>query len=125
MALIGTFGVLAGMLFLYTTGIIRVGPFFKRALFSMMIGILLASVVLFILGLTGSSAFEGFYIAVVLISVVVSSLYLLVDFDRITHYVQSNAPKEYEWSLSLGLVVTIVWVYIELLRLFAILASKD
>ena len=124
MALVGTFGVLAGMLFLYSTGIIKVGPFFRRLMFSILIGLLLSSVVLIILALTGAAVFYDFYVAIVVISVIVSSLFLLIDFDRITHFVQSGAPKEFEWSMSLGLAVTLVWIYIELLRLLIILAGR-
>jgi uncharacterized YccA/Bax inhibitor family protein len=124
MALVGTFGVLAGMLFLYSTGIVRVGPFFKRLMFSMLIGLIISSIVLLILSLAGATIFYNFYILIVLISVVVSSLFLLIDFDRITMYVESNAPKEYEWSMALGLAVTIVWIYIEILRLLVILMGR-
>jgi len=126
MALLGTFGVLAGMLFLYSTGIIRVGPFFRRLMFSMLIGLLFSGLILFVLAITGVAreSFYDFYVAIVVISVIVSSLFLLIDFDTITNYVDGGAPKELEWALSLGLVVTIVWIYIELLRLFAILANR-
>jgi len=126
MALLGTFGVMAGMLFLYTTGIIRVGAFFRRLMFSMLIGLIGASLLLLLLYLFGVSwmVFDGLYIGIVLISVVVSSLYLLIDFDNITNYVSAGAPKQLEWTLALGLVVTIVWLYVELLRLIAILNRK-
>lgn len=127
MALLGTFGVLGGMLFLYSTGLIRVGPFFRRVMFSMLLGLVFTSLILLVLSLTGVSwmAFEGLYLGIVVISVVVSSLYLLIDFDNITNYVQAGAPRQSEWMLALGLVVTIVWLYVELLRLFAILANRD
>jgi uncharacterized YccA/Bax inhibitor family protein len=127
MALVGTFGVLAGMLFLYVTGIIRVGSFFRKFMFSMVIGLVISSILFFIVSMVSSTGFEGLYslyVGIVVVSVIISSLYLLVDFDRISHYVQSDAPKEYEWSLALGLAVTIVWVYIELLRLIVILSNR-
>ena len=123
-ALVGTFGVLAGMLFLYATGVIRVGPFFRRLMFAMLIGLILSSFALLIMYFTNVVIFENFYVIIVLVSVVISSLFLLIDFDNITHYVQSGAGKEYEWSLALGLCVTIVWIYIELLRLLIILANR-
>lgn len=127
-ALVGTFGVLAGMLFLYSAGLIRVGNFFRKLLFSALIGLIFVSLIMVVLSLTSLISFEGFYsmyIGIVVISVIISSLYLLVDFDNITRYVEANAPKEAEWGLALGLVVTIVWLYIELLRLIAIIASRD
>lgn len=128
MALIGTFGVLAGMLFLYSTGLIRVGNFFRKLMFSALMGLLLVSIVLVVLSFTGLFAFSAFndiYFAVIILSVIISSLYLLVDFDTISRFVEANAPRETEWSLALGLVVTIVWVYVELLRLIAVIASRD
>jgi len=125
MALVGTFGVLGAMLFLYATGAIRVGNFFRKLMMSMLFGVVFASVILLIISFTGSfETFYTLYIGIVAISVVLSSLFLLMDFDRISRYVQDGAPKSTEWSLSLGLVVTIVWLYIELLRLLAILTNR-
>ncbi len=126
MALIGTFGVLGGMLFLYATGVIRVGAFFRKLMFSMLMGIVFSSLILLILMFTGVSfeSFYSLYVGIVIISVVISSLYLLIDFDNITRYVQAGAPKQTEWSLALGLVVTIIWLYIELLRLLAIISNR-
>ncbi|MCF7925477.1 MAG: Bax inhibitor-1/YccA family protein, partial [Candidatus Izimaplasma sp.] len=126
MALMGTFGVLGGMLFLYSTGIIRVGNFFKKFMISALIGLIFASLLLFILSFSGIAAatFETLYVGIVVLSVIISSLFLLYDFNMITEFVDAGAPKAMEWSLALGLVVTIVWLYLELLRLFAIIAGK-
>ncbi len=127
-ALVGTFGVLAGMLFLYSTGLIRVGNFFRRLMMSALIGLIFVSIVMVILNLTNVISLAGnyeLYLGIAVFSTILSSLFLLVDFDRITNYVEANAPKESEWSLALGLVVTIVWIYVELLRLVAIITSRD
>ena len=125
-ALIATFGVLGGMLFLYSTGIIRVGSFFRKLMFSMLIGLILSSLVLLALSFSGIAfeTFYSFYVGIVVVSVIVSSLYLLVDFDNISRMVEAGAPKNREWSLGLGLVVTLVWLYIEMLRLLMIIANK-
>lgn len=127
-ALTVTFGVVFAMLFLYRSGIIRVGPFFRRLMTSMLFGLIFSSLFLFIIvmisgGFTGVTF--GLYTGIVVISVIIATFYLLIDFDNITQLVESGASKEYEWSLSLGLAVTIVWLYIEILRLLAILASRD
>ncbi len=124
-ALIGTFGVLFGMLLLYATGIIVVGDFFRRLMYSLLMGLVFTSFVLIIFAIFGGAISENLYFGIVLISVVVSSLYLLMDFDNVSNLVNMGAPKNYEWMLSLGLVVTIVWLYIELLRLLAIFARRD
>ena len=127
MALLATFGVLAGMLFLYSTGIIRVGNFFRRTMFSILIGLIFAGIILmfmFMFGGIDTQAGYTLYISIVVLSVIISSLYLLIDFDNISNLVDAGAGKEYEWMLALGLVVTIVWLYIELLRLLAILSRR-
>ncbi len=126
MALMGTFGVLAGMLFLYSTGIIRVGNFFKKAMISALVGLIFASILLMILYFAGIAmqTFQTLYLGIVVLSVIISSLFLLYDFKMVTEFVDAGAPKEMEWSLALGLVVTIVWLYLELLRLFAIIAGR-
>jgi uncharacterized YccA/Bax inhibitor family protein len=125
MALTGTIGVFFGMLFLYSTGIIVVGNFMRRFLYSMLMGLFLTSIILVLFSAFGSPINENLYFGIVVISVIVSSLYLLIDFDNVTRLVDEGASKKYEWSLSLGLVVTIVWLYVELLRLFAIFARRD
>ncbi len=127
MALLATFGVLFGMLFLFRTGLIRVGTGFRRFLASAIFGILIAIVLMIFMSFTGlldTHAGYSFYVTIILFSVVISSLYLLVDFDNVTNLVESGAGKEYEWSLSLGLVVTIVWLYVELLRLIYIIQRR-
>ena len=127
MALMGTFGVLAGMLFLYSTGIIRVGDMFRKIMFSMLMGLVFSSIFILFYAIFGgafSGGFYSFYVGIVVLSVIISSLYLLVDFDNITRYVQAGVPKNMEWSLALGLVVTIIWLYIELLRFIAIIMDR-
>jgi len=122
-AVFGTFGVMFGMLFLFNTGIIRVGNRFKKFLFSALIGIIIASLFMFIgsiFGLLDTSGGFALYTGISVLSAIIASLYLIADFDDIKRMVESGAPKEYEWTLSLGLIVTLVWLYIELLRLIAI-----
>lgn len=126
-ALTATFGVLGVMLFLYSTGLVRVGPFFKRLMMSVLFGLIGASLLLMVVSLMQGGFTDGLYslyILIVVVSVVASALFLLIDFDNITRIVEAGAGKEYEWSLALGLTVTIVWLYIELLRLFAIIARR-
>lgn len=125
MAIVATSGVLFGMLFLYSSGIIRVGGFFRRLMLSMLIGILISSLFLMIASFfIEFTAMYSLYVIIIAVSTVVSALYLLVDFDNISHYIQSGAPREYEWGLALGLVVTLVWLYINLLRLIAIIMDR-
>lgn len=127
MALLATFGVLTGMLLLYSTGLIRVGSGFRQFMFSALMGIIFATFIMIIISLFGgfdTRAGYSFYVTIVLASVVISSLYLLVDFKNITELVNAGAGKEYEWGLALGLVVTIIWLYVELLRLILIITGR-
>lgn len=122
-AILGTLGVLAGMLFLYSTGIIRIGSKGKKFMVSALVGLIVASIFLMIgsaFGALDTSAGYGIYVGISILSAVLASFFLLYDFDNITNMVESGAPKEYEWTLALGLVVTLVWLYIEILRLVAI-----
>ncbi|MCF7927397.1 MAG: Bax inhibitor-1/YccA family protein [Candidatus Izimaplasma sp.] len=125
-AILSTFGVVSIMLLLYKTGIIRVGPFFRRFLMTALFGLIGASLLLFVLSIFGGlgGAFYAFYVVIVVVSVIIASLFLLMDFDNITKAVEHSVDKRFEWTLALGLVVTIVWLYIEILRLLMILNSN-
>lgn len=123
LAVLGTLGVLSAMLLLYSTGIIRVGSRFRKFMFSALIGIIFASVLIFVssfFGALDTSAGYGIYVGISVVSAIIASLFLLVDFDNITNMVESGVPKNMEWTLALGLVVTLVWLYIEILRLISI-----
>lgn len=125
-AMAGTFGSLFVMLILYSTRIIRVGQGFKNFILTALGAVFFFMIVGVIMWLaTGSAYFySNFYLAVVVFSLIISVLFLLYDFNRIENYVSGNAGKEHEWSLSLGLITTIVWIYIEILRLILILSRK-
>jgi uncharacterized YccA/Bax inhibitor family protein len=125
-ALMATFGVLFVMLFLYTTGVIRVGNYFRRFMRTSLISFLVISLIMVGLSFTsiGVGIFNSMYLMIAVIGVILASLYLLMDFDQITRYVDGGAPKQTEWALSLGLVVSLVWLYVELLRIIAIIASR-
>ena len=126
-ALSGTFVTMFVMLILYSTRIVKVSSGFVNFLFTSLISIIVISLLFVLLSLTGifsSSVGMGLYTTIVIVSVVISSLYLLYDFKRINEYVDSGASKEIEWSLGLGLMVTLVWLYIELLRLALIVMRK-
>jgi uncharacterized YccA/Bax inhibitor family protein len=60
-----------------------------------------------------------------LVIVGVAAFNLLLDFDFVERGVAAGAPKQVEWYAAFGLLVTIIWLYIELLRLLAILSGRD
>lgn len=129
-ALISTVSVLLIMLVLYSTGIIRVGSFFKKFMMSALIGILISQLFIFILGMFSPSIRTLFYgngnlsILISIIMIIVASLMILFDLNRITEVVENRLDKRYEWTAAFGLLITLVWLYMEFLRLFAKIASR-
>ena len=127
-AILGTIGVFAGMLFVYKTGVIRVTPKFTRIVTGCIIGVAvlaLGNLLLFIF--TGMSPLrDGGPIAIIfsLVCIVLGSLSFLTDFDTADKLVRMGAPAKMAWGVALGLAVTLVWLYTEILRLLSIL-SRD
>jgi uncharacterized YccA/Bax inhibitor family protein len=64
-------------------------------------------------------------IGISLLIIAVASLNLILDFDQFEKGEQMQAPKHYEWLAALGLMVTLVWLYIEILRLVAMFSGRD
>ncbi len=125
-ALAGTIGVFVGMLVVYRTGAIRVTPKFTRILIGCIFGILAVVVVNLLASLiAGRPDFFGLYsggpIAIVfsLVCIVLAALSFLSDFDSVDHAVRAGVPADYAWGLALGLAVTLVWLYTEILRLLS------
>lgn len=129
-ALFSTIAVFGVMTVLYATGVIRVGGFFKRFMISALIGIVFSQLIIFIISLFSpaiSYLFYGNNLFSVLIScimVVFASLFILMDLDRMTEIVRSGMDKKYEWMAAFGLLVTLIWLYMEFLRLFGKIASR-
>ncbi len=119
-----TFGVFFALLAAYQTGLVRPSEKFKMGLIAATGGIALVylvSMVLRIFGVQmpfiyGSGAFSiGFSVVVVIIA----ALNLVLDFEFIEEGAASRAPKYMEWYGAFGLLVTLVWLYLEILRLLA------
>jgi len=125
-----TFGTLAALLGAYKTGLIVASDKFKRGIVAATGGIALVYVATLILGffhvqvpfIYGSSPISiGFSIVVVIIA----ALNLVIDFDFIEQGAECGAPKYLEWYAAFGLLVTLVWLYLEILRLLSKLSRKD
>lgn len=128
-AVIGTISVFAVSLFLFRSGKVRVTPKFTRWLMFALIGYALFSLVNFVLMLTGVMGGDfglrngpiGVIIGIVAVGLAAASL--IVDFDSIKRGVEAGAPAKMAWSAAFGLLVTLIWLYLELLRLAAIISS--
>jgi len=117
------------MLFLYRAGIIKVSDKFRMGVFAATGGIALMYLLNFVLGFLDMSflSFDGVLMAmsISLVVVIVAALNLVLDFDFIDKAAAARAPKYMEWFAAFGLMVTLVWLYLELLRLLAMLSGRD
>lgn len=125
-----TFGTFFAMLFLYKSRIIKVTEKFRMGVFAATGGIAIVYFMSFIMGLFGVRM--GFLygnsllsIGISLFVVVIAALNLVLDFEFIEKGSKANLPKYMEWYGSFGLLVTLVWLYLEILRLLSKIASRD
>jgi uncharacterized YccA/Bax inhibitor family protein len=129
-AIFATLGVLVAMVLIYHTRIIKVTPGFKSVLSTALFGIAIFYLITMVLSffsihvplVYGNSLWSiGFSVVVC----GVAAFYLLVDFDAIETLAQDNAPKYMEWYSAMSLLITLVWLYLEILRLFSKMRSRD
>ncbi len=125
-----TFGTLAALLAAYASGLIKATENFKLGIVAATGGICLVYVASFVLGLFGiaipmihQSGLVGIGFSAFV--VVIAALNLVLDFDFIENGVRQGAPKYMEWYGGFGLLVTLVWLYIEMLHLLSKLRSRD
>jgi uncharacterized YccA/Bax inhibitor family protein len=118
------------MFLLYYFRVIQATPVFKRVIIIATAGIAIFYLISFVLRLFGilmpylhDSSMIG--IGISLFIVAIAALNLILDFDRIEQGAAHGAPKYFEWYSAFGLMVTIIWLYLEMLRLLSKLASRD
>ncbi len=125
-----TFGVLFAMLMLYRAGIIKPTKKFRAGVLAATGGVALVYFVTIIANLFGANLtfmYESspLGIGISLVIVVIAALNLILDFDFIEKGSQMGLNKNMEWYAAFGLMVTLVWLYIEILRLLALFAGRD
>ena len=125
-----TFGTLFALLMAYRSGLIKATENFKLGVTAATGGICLLYLISFVLSFFGTgipyihqSGLIG--IGFSMFVVVIAALNLVLDFDFIENASESNAPKYMEWYGAFGLLVTLVWLYIEILRLLSKLYSRN
>jgi len=134
-AVTGTVMVALGVLVVYKTGAVRVTPRFTKVLFASTLGVFGLMIVNGIasifhaggLGLRdGNAGGSHFGLAVIfsLICIVVAAMNLVMDFDMVEQSVRRGVDERYGWYLTFGLLVTIVWLYLEILRLLSYLRDN-
>ena len=123
-----TFGV---MLTLYLTGVIKVTKRFTRVLMVAAVSYIvlaLASLVAAMFGVGGGWGFygvDGIGIIISIAGVAIASFFLALDFEAIKQGVAMGLPERESWRMAFGLLITLVWIYLEFLRMFAILSGRD
>jgi uncharacterized YccA/Bax inhibitor family protein len=128
-AVIGTIAAFAGVLFMYRSGRLRATPQFTRAVMGAAIGYFILGFVSIIASFFGVGKGYGFYgvsglgLLLAVAGVALASFFLVLDFDQIEKGVAAGVPEKESWRASFGLMVTIVWIYLEVLRLLSILRN--
>jgi len=123
-AILGVVGVFIGMLVVYKTGAIRVTPKFTRWVVGALFGAVALMIVNLIVGLFTHSAGplrDGGPMAIVfsLVMIGIAAFSFLIDFDQADQAIRAGAPEKAAWGIALGLTVTLVWLYLEILRLLS------
>jgi len=132
-AVVGTFGVFLTMAALYKFKVIRATPRFARGVIGAMFGIFAVIMVNWILslfhvntGLRGDASGHASWLAIgfSLVVIVVAALTFILDFDQIERGVRAGAPRSTAWTCAFGLLVGLIWVYLEVLRLIGYLRER-
>ena len=126
-----TVGILLSLLFAYRSGLIKPTENFKLGIFAATGGIAIVYIINMVMGFFGSSMgvmqidnASPMSIGFSVVVVVIAALNLVLDFDFIEEGAESGAPKYMEWYGAFGLLVTLIWLYLEILRLLAKLNSR-
>lgn len=125
-AVIGTLAVFAVTLFLFRSGKVRTSPKMTKIVLIAMGGYLVFSLVNVVLMVTGAvtdpwglrNGWIG--IAIGLLAVFLAAYSLVMDFETIKRGVEARVPERYSWAAAFGLTVTLIWLYLEILRIIAI-----
>jgi uncharacterized YccA/Bax inhibitor family protein len=128
-AVLATLSVFAGMLLAYKTGIIKVTEKFRRIVTMAVIGYVIFGLINLVYALASGNSFGlggsgPLGIGISLFAIGLASAMLALDFDSIDRAIAAGAPEKYSWLLAHGLIVTLVWLYLEILRLLGRLRSN-
>lgn len=124
-AVLGTGACFAGVLVAYRSGLIKATPRFKKVLLSAMLGIFVLYSINLVMGLFGGGGLPvindstGLGIAFSVVVVTIAALSFVLDFELVEEGIRGGAPERFAWKAAFGLVVGLVWLYLELLRLLS------
>jgi uncharacterized YccA/Bax inhibitor family protein len=128
-AVVATFGVFFLMAILYRAKLIRATPKFTRALIAIMGGLFAVMLINFVLAMfdvnTGLRDNGPIGYIFSLVCIVVASLSFILNFNEIEEGVRMGLPQRYSWTAAFGILVGLVWLYLEILRLLSFLQGDD
>jgi uncharacterized YccA/Bax inhibitor family protein len=126
-AILVTISAFAAMLFAYKSGRIRVTPKFTKVLMTALLGYFVLAMVSLVGSFFGASLYSigGFGLILAAGGMVLAAFFLILDFDQIQNSINAGVPQTESWRAAFGLMVTIVWLYMEVLRLLSILRGND
>ena len=128
-ALTGTVMVAAGVLFVYKIGAIRVTPRFTRIVVAATIGafgLMVVNLIAYLFHPGGLGLRDGGSIAILfsLLCIGLAAMNLVIDFDMIEQGIRRGADEKFAWYASFGLMVTLIWLYFEILRLLGFVRNN-
>ena len=128
-AVVASFGVFFLMAMIYKARIIRATPRFTRIMISVMVGLFAVMLINLVLALFGVNTHlrDGSPLAIgfSLVAIVVASLSFVLNFHEIEEGVRMGLPQRYSWTAAFGIVVGLVWLYLEILRLLSYFQGDD
>ncbi len=128
-AVMGTLAVVLGVAVLYLTGLVKVTNRFYRILMLFAIGFIFTMLICFVLqfftAFSGLFSNIGVYLLVSSASLLLASLFLMADMEQIKRIVESGQPKQYEWMVAFGITYTVIWIYLQVLRIVAVIAARN
>ena len=130
LALVMTVAIFFAASILYTTGVIKVTNKLRTFLFVSLLGMLLGSLVIGIMSIFSPGIalfFDSFEISLVVsvIFIVLAGIYVTMSLDNANRIAEGGFSKEYEWYAAYGILINIVWLFLEVFRLLLILASQN
>jgi uncharacterized YccA/Bax inhibitor family protein len=130
-AVLGTLVAFGVMLFLYTSRIIKVNGTFMKVMMVALVSYLVIALASLVAALFGVGEGFGFYgagplgIILCLVGVGLAAFSLALDFETISQAVRYGVPERESWRMAFGLMATLIWLYLEILRLLAIIANNS
>lgn len=127
-AVIGTVGVFAGMLIAYRTGAIKVTPRLRKWVIGALFGAVVLLLVNLVVAMFGGNLglTDGGPLAIVfsIVLIGIAAFMLLLNFDETDEMIRAGFPAQFAWRAAFGLTLTLVWLYLEILRLLAYLQGE-